>query len=112
MRPADLPAAEPPALSRRMRLASRQRRPWVLIAAALLLAMLSAILWAKWRDTRARAEQLQAELRQVYTEAESLRTQAARAQQRIAQLERELRALSARETRPREQPSPKSGPGR
>jgi type VI protein secretion system component VasK len=93
----DIPAAESPAVSRRLTLASRPRRPWLLIAAALLLAVLSVVLWAKWRDTRARAEQLQAELKQVYMEAESLRTQAARAQQRMIQLERELRALSAGE---------------
>jgi septal ring factor EnvC (AmiA/AmiB activator) len=89
-------------------LAPRPRRPWLLIAAALVLALLSAILWAKWTDSRARAEQLQNELKQVYAEAESLRTRAAQAEQqaemlrtraaqmerRIAQLERELRVLS------------------
>lgn len=57
--------------------------------------MLSAILWVKWRDSRTLAEQLHAELRQVYAEAESLRTQATRAQQRIVQLESQLRALQA-----------------
>ena len=71
------------------------RRPWLLIAAALLLAVLSTLLWVRWRDTRTRVDQLQVELRQVYAEAETLRTQAARAQQRIAQLERELRASPA-----------------
>jgi hypothetical protein len=76
-------------------LALRRRRPWALIAAALLLAMLSTILWVKWRDSRERADRLQAELRQVYAEAESLRTEATRAQQRIAQLEDELRARAA-----------------
>src|SRR5438477_10636593 len=86
--------AEPGAVSGRMTLASRRRRPWLLIAAALLLAVLSAILWAKWRDSRTRADQLQAELKQVYAEAEELRTQATRAQQRIAQLESQHRALS------------------
>jgi septal ring factor EnvC (AmiA/AmiB activator) len=71
------------------------RRPWALIAAALLLALLSAVLWAKWSDSRDRAERLQAELRQVYAEAEAIRLQATRAQQRIGQLEREVRALEA-----------------
>ncbi len=94
MRPEESRTAEPRAVSGRMALASRRRRPWLLIAAALLLAVLSAILWAKWRDSRTRAEQLQAELKQVYAEAEALRTQATRAEQRIAQLERDLRALS------------------
>ncbi len=83
----EAPPAEP--------LESRPRRPWLLIAAALLFALLSAILWAKWRDSRTRADQLQAEIKQVYAEAEALRTKATRAEQRIAQLERDLRALSA-----------------
>jgi hypothetical protein len=90
MRPDDTPIAESGAART---IASRPRRPWLLIAAALLLAVLSTVLWAKWRETRLRAEQLQVELKQVYTEAESLRTQATRAQQRIGQLEQELRAL-------------------
>ena len=74
---------------------ARRRRPWALIAASLLLALLSTILWAKWRDSRTRAERLQAELRQVYAEAEALRTEATRAKEHIAQLERELRARPA-----------------
>jgi hypothetical protein len=78
------------------RLAPSPRRPWLLIAAALLLAMLSAILWAKWWESRTRAARLQAEIREVYAEAEALRTEAARAEQRAEQLERELQALSAR----------------
>ena len=77
----------------------RPRRPWLLIAAALLLAILSTVLWVKWRETRTFADQLQGELKKVYKEAETLRkeaetlrTEAARAQQRIGQLERDLRA--------------------
>jgi predicted nucleic acid-binding Zn-ribbon protein len=76
-------------------ISARPRRPWFLIVAALLLAVLSAVLWAKWADSRIRAERLQAELKQVYGEAEALRTQAARAQQRVGALERQLRDLSA-----------------
>ena len=64
---------------------------WLLIVAALLLAVLSTVLWAKWEESRVRAERLQAEIKQVYAETEALRTQAARAQQRVAQLERQLR---------------------
>jgi septal ring factor EnvC (AmiA/AmiB activator) len=94
MRPEEMESGPQPVLSRRTAAASSSRRPWLLIAAALLLAVLSAVLWAKWRDTRTRAEQLQAELKQVYAEAEALRTQATQAQQRALQLERELRALS------------------
>jgi type VI protein secretion system component VasK len=67
------------------------RRPWLLIVASLLLAVLSIVLWAKWEESRVRAERLQAEIKQVYTETEALRTQATRAQQRVTQLERQLR---------------------
>jgi hypothetical protein len=82
---------------RHLRLAERPypRRPWLLIAAALLLAVLSTVLWAKWAGSRDRAERLQAELIKVYAEAEAIRLQATRAQQRIGQLEREIRALEA-----------------
>lgn len=87
---------------------SRPRRPWLLVVASLLLAVLSAVLWAKWEESRVRAERLQVEIRQVYAEAEALRTQAARAQQRVTQLERQLReaaepgkAPSARPRAPR-----------
>ena len=82
----------------------RPRRPWPLIVAALVLAALSGILWGQWSASRTRADQLQAELRQVYAEAESLRTRALHAEQRIAQLERELQALSARQTGAKEPP--------
>jgi hypothetical protein len=84
-------------LGRHRMVAMHPRRPWTLIAAALLLAVLSAVLWMKWRESRIRSVQLQAELQQVYAEAESLRTQAIRAQQRVTQLERDFRSLSAGE---------------
>ncbi len=80
-------------ISRRVR---RPSRPWLLIIASLLLAVLSTVLWAKWVDTRARADRLQAELKQVYAEAEALRTQAAKAQQRVTQLEQQMRGLTDR----------------
>jgi predicted nucleic acid-binding Zn-ribbon protein len=67
----------------------------LLIVAALLLAVLSTVLWAKWEESRVRAERLQAEIKQVYSEAEALRTEAARAQQRLGQLERQLREGAA-----------------
>lgn len=81
----------PGPITRRGLMSSRPRRPWLLIVAALFLAVLSTVLWAKWEENRVRAERLQAEIKQVYTEAEALRTQAARAQQRVTQLERQLR---------------------
>jgi cell division protein FtsB len=77
------------------RLEPRRSRPWLLIVAALLFALLSAILWAKWRDSRQRADQLQAEIKQAYAETEALRMKATLAEQRIAQLEREVKAASA-----------------
>ena len=81
----------PSPITRRGLMSSRPRRPWLLIVAALLLAVLSAVLWAKWEESRVQAERLQAEIKQVYAETEALRTQAARAQQRVMQLERQLR---------------------
>jgi cell division protein FtsB len=75
------------------RLEPRRSRPWLLIVAALLFALLSAILWAKWRDSRQRADQ--AEIKQAYAETEALRMKATLAEQRIAQLEREVKAASA-----------------
>jgi len=83
------------AFARPRAVAPSVRRPWALIVAALLLVVLSVVLWVKWRDSRTRAEQLRAELQQVYAEAESLRTQNLRAQQRVDQLEREVKQLSA-----------------
>ena len=81
----------PSPITRRGLMSSRPRRPWLLIVAALLLAVLSAVLWVKWEESRVRAERLQAEIKQVYAETEALRTQAAQAQQRVTQLERQLR---------------------
>jgi sensor c-di-GMP phosphodiesterase-like protein len=81
----------PSPITRRGLMSSRPRRPWLLIVAALLLAVLSAVLWAKWEESRVQAERLQAEIKQVYAETEALRTQATRAQQRVMQLERQLR---------------------
>jgi len=71
------------------------RRPWALIAACLVLVVLSAVLWAKWSGARREAAKLQKEMTRVYKEAEDLRLQAALAQERIGKLERDLRALHA-----------------
>jgi septal ring factor EnvC (AmiA/AmiB activator) len=77
----------------------RPRRPWALIAACLVLVMLSTVLWVKWSGTRRDAAKLQKELTRVYKEAEDLRLQAALAQERIGKLEREIRALHAERDR-------------
>jgi len=90
-------ADSPSSVARRGSWSSRSRRPWLLIVAALLLAVLSTVLWAKWEESRVRAERLQAEIKQVYSEAEGLRTEAARLQQRVVQLERQLRDTLASE---------------
>ena len=73
----------------------RRRRPWALIAACLVLVVLSAVLWVKWSGTRREAAKLQKEVTRVYKEAEDLRLQAALAQERIGRLEREIRTLHA-----------------
>lgn len=86
-------------------MSARPRRPWLLIVAALLLAVLSTVLWAKWEESRVRAERLQAEIKQVYSETEALRTREARAQQRVQQLERQLREAPPP---PPPQPAPKA----
>lgn len=69
----------------------KPRRPWMLIAACLLLVGLTVTLWGKWVENRERADRLAAELKKVYVEAEKLRTEATLAKQRITQLERQLR---------------------
>ena len=55
----------------------RRRRPWALIAACLVLVVLTAVLWVKWSTARRDAARLQKELTRVYKEAEDLRLQAA-----------------------------------
>jgi F0F1-type ATP synthase membrane subunit b/b' len=82
-----LPTAPASRLARRI----RPRRPWLLIAACLLLMGLTVTLWGKWVESRDRADRLAAELKKVYGEAEKLRTEAAAAKQRVTQLERQVR---------------------
>jgi type VI protein secretion system component VasK len=85
----------------------RRRRPWALIAACLVLVVLSAVLWVKWSAARRDAGRLQKELTRVYKEAEDLRLQAALAQERIGKLEREIRALNAERDRQARPPDDK-----
>jgi hypothetical protein len=87
------------AFERRAARRPRPRRPWTLVAAALLLALLSIILWGNWRTARNERDRLDAELKKVYAEAESLRMEAALAKQRINQLEAQLRALTGARTK-------------
>ena len=84
------------------------RRPWALIAACLVLVVLTAVLWVKWSGTRREAAKLQKELTRVYKEAEDVRLQAALAQERIGKLERELRALHADRAAPAKPPDDKA----
>lgn len=92
-----LPTAPTARIARRV----RPRRPWMLIAACLLLMGLTVTLWGKWVESRDRADRLAAELKKVYSETEKLRTEAAAAKQRVTQLERQVRrpAASAAEQR-------------
>ena len=87
-----LPGAPKPAARVTQRL--RPRRPWLLIAACLLLVGLTVTLWGKWVESRDRADRLAAELKKVYSETEKLRTEAAAAKQRVIELERQVRRPS------------------
>jgi F0F1-type ATP synthase membrane subunit b/b' len=78
-----VPLAEPP------------RRPWLLIAASLLLVVLVGVVWAKWNESKNENAQLRAEVKDVYREAETLRSQAVAAEERVRLLEREVRSLRA-----------------
>lgn|SRR5574342_651555 len=71
------------------------RRPWALIAACMVLVVLSVVLWVKWSGAQRETAKLHGEMTRVYKEAEDLRMQAALAQERIGKLERELHALRA-----------------
>ncbi|MFQ5897244.1 MAG: hypothetical protein ACE5JN_03265 [Candidatus Methylomirabilia bacterium] len=71
-------------------------RPWLLIVASLVLALMAAGAGIAWRHGVARERQLRAELRQVYEEAEMLRTYAVQWQERAEFLEKQLSALKKR----------------
>jgi septal ring factor EnvC (AmiA/AmiB activator) len=92
------------------------RRPWALIAACLVLVVLTAMLWMKWSDSRRNAARLEKELTRVYKEAEDLRLQATLAHERMVKLEREVRALQAERDRlakpPEEKPKSVKPPPR
>src|SRR5262249_40055106 len=69
----------------------RPRRSRLHIVALLSLAALSVFFLVKWNASLTRADQLHSELKQVYAEAESLRSRAMHAEQRIADLEKDVR---------------------
>lgn len=71
----------------------RSRRPWFLIGAALALAVLVAILWGKWAESRIETQRLRVELKEVYAEAEMLRSKSAQADQRVALLDQQVKTL-------------------
>ena len=73
----------------------RPRRPWFLIAAALALAVLVAVLWGKWAESRTETQRLRTELKEVYAEAEMLRSRSAQADQRVTLLEQQVKTLRA-----------------
>jgi hypothetical protein len=75
--------------------AERPRRPWLLMVASLMLVVLVAVVWGKWGESRTEADQLRAEVKQVYREAEGLRTQAVQAEQRAGLLDQQVRSLRA-----------------
>ena len=74
---------------------ARPRRPWLLIIASLLLAAIAAWTGVQWKQARDYEGKLRAEMKQVYLEAEQIRTLAAQSQQRVSLLEKQVMALSA-----------------
>jgi hypothetical protein len=84
-----LPARPPP------RSQWRDAGPWFPAAALVLLLLAAVFLGVRLAESEGRAEQLRAELRGVYAEAESLRTLALQSQQRAALLEQQVRQLRA-----------------
>lgn len=90
---------------------------WVVAGAAAVLLLLVGFLGVQLAGSGKRVEQLRAELRSVYAEAESLRSAAAGSQQRVIVLEQQLRQLrTERETllkrlRARTEATPPRPPG-
>ena len=72
------------------------RRPWMLIAAALvLLIMLAYVLVGAYLPSRQRMAGLELELKDVYQKEAELQTQLAQALQKSAVLQQEVGALAA-----------------
>ena len=73
---------------------AKPRRPWLLIIASLLLAVIAAWTGYQWKQAKDQEVRLKAELNKVYHEAEQLRAEAAQSQQRVSLLEKQIMALS------------------
>ncbi|HLC42976.1 MAG TPA: hypothetical protein VJO34_15295 [Methylomirabilota bacterium] len=71
------------------------RKPWLLIVLALILAALAGLASVQWKRAVDREEKLTAEMQVVYRDAESLRTKAAQAEQRIRVVEQQVAALTS-----------------
>lgn len=68
-------------------------RPWALIVASVLLAVLAAWTGIQYKRGADREVQLRAELKQVYLEAESLRSVATQWRERAIVMERQATGL-------------------
>ena len=73
----------------------RPRKPWLLIVLVLILAALAGVASVQWKRAVDREEKLTAEMQVVYRDAESLRTKAAQAEQRMKVLEQQLSTLTS-----------------
>jgi len=74
-------------------------RPWGLIAASLLLAVLALWTGVQYARSAAREQRLLAELKQVYLDAESLRSVATQWQERAMLFGQQTSALTAERDR-------------
>ncbi len=76
--------------------AAPARRPWLLVAAALALAVLLAyVLLGAYIPSRQRLAGLEAEIKEVYQKEADLQAQLAQSLQRIALLQQQVTALTA-----------------
>lgn len=89
------PDAPEPMRASRLRAGGPPSRPWGLIVVGLLLAGLAA--WAGIQSVRSAAQEqrLRAELKQVYLDAESLRSVATQWQERAVLFEQQAAVLTA-----------------
>ena len=72
------------------------RRPWLLVAAALVLAsMLAYVLLGAYIPSRQRMAGLETEIKEVYQKEAELQTQLAQSLQKTALLQQQLTALTA-----------------